>query len=283
MRRQRSTLFYLALSYVILVVLVALIATFWIEYDAVSVRTGDRLLPPGSRTASGQLALLGTDQLGRDLFEQIIEGARISLIVGFATLALAGSVGVFIGMASGYFGGAFDRIMMRLADVQLAFPSILLAILIAAVIGPSVRNVIITLSLTRWVVFARVARSVTLSTKKLEYVEATKNLGAGHLHIFRTCVLPACLSAVLVVGTVELGLVVIAESSLSFLGLGTPQNMPSWGVTIANGRDYLDSAWWISTLPGVALALLVISIGIIGDTIRDKADPYMAGLPSKRR
>lgn len=259
-------------------VVAAILGPVLMQYDAVATSTRDRLLPPGAVLDSGARALLGTDQVGRDILAQVFEGARISMLVGVSTLLLAGSIGLGLGIASGYFGGKIDSVIMRLADIQLSFPSILLAIFIAAVLGPSVTNVIITLAVTKWVVFARVARGQTLSIKNKDFVDAARVMGGNTWFIVKRCLVPGLLAPILVVATVELGLVVIAEASLSFLGLGTPASSPSWGLTIAQGRDYLGDAWWISTVPGVALAMLVISVGTLGDELRDRSDPNLRGL-----
>lgn len=267
-----------ALALAGLYVLAAVFGPILTGYSHVRTRIGDRLLPPGSTLSTGEFALLGTDQVGRDVFAQVIEGARISMMVGVATLALAGLLGVTLGVVSGYFGGRIDSVIMRIADVQLSFPSILLAIFIAAVLGPSVLNVIITLAITRWVVFARVARGQAMATKQREFVDSTRTLGATTWHVLKRCIVPSTLAPVLVVATVQLGLVIIAEASLSFLGLGTPPSSPSWGLTIANGRDQLGDAWWISTMPGIALAILVVSVGTVGDELRDRFDPRLKGM-----
>lgn len=263
-------------------VLAAVVGPTFLPYDPIAVSTSDRLLPPGSILPNGSLAVLGTDELGRDLLAQIFQGARVSLIVGIATLAIAGIVGCALGIIAGFGSRFVDAVIMRLADVQLAFPSILLAILVATVLGPSVQNVVITLALTRWVTFARVARATTLATRNREYVDAARVLGAGRWHLITRSIVPACISPVLVVATVELGQVIIAEASLSFLGLGTPATSPSWGLIIANGRDYLANGWWISTMPGIALALLVLAVGMLGDQMRDRLDPRMAGVLGRR-
>lgn len=248
------------------------------NYDAVQTSSRDRLLPPGSVLSDGQRAWLGTDQVGRDILAQLFEGARISMMVGVLTLVFAGSIGIVLGITSGYFGGKIDAVIMRLADIQLSFPSILLAIFIAAILGPSVVNVIITLAVTKWVVFARVARGQTLTVKKRDFVDAARVMGGSTWFIVKRCIVPSTMAPIMVVATVELGLVIIAEASLSFLGLGTPQSSPSWGLTIAQGRDYLGDAWWISTMPGIALAILVISVGSLGDELRDRFDPNLRGL-----
>lgn len=245
------------------------------RYDSVATSTRDRLLPPGSQLSSGKYAWFGTDQVGRDILAQVLEGAQISMLVGVLTLLLAGSVGLALGIASGFLGGRVDSVIMRLADIQLSFPPLLLAIFIAAILGPSVVNVIITLAVTKWVVFARVARSQVMSVKKRDFVDSARVMGGSNWFIVKRCLVPATVAPVMVVATVELGLVIIAEASLSFLGLGTPPSSPSWGLTIAQGRDYLGDAWWISTAPGIALAVLVISVGMLGDELRDRLDPNL--------
>lgn len=248
-----------------------------VPYDSVTVRTGDRLEPPGAIISDGSRAWLGTDQVGRDMLAQVLQGARISLLVGIATVTLAGIIGMTAGTIAGFRGGFADSLLMRLADIQLAFPSILFAIMIAAVIGPSVVNVIFTLAITRWVTFGRVARAATLATKERDFVTAAESIGAGSARQLVRHIIPSTIAPLIVIATVEIGLVIIAEASLSFLGLGTPPSQPSWGQTVANGRDYLNNAWWISTMPGLALSLVVISVGMFGDRLRDYLDPRTRG------
>ena len=251
----------------------AIVGPYIWPYDSLEVRTGDRLQPPLAILKDGSRAWLGTDKVGRDILAQILEGARISLIVGGATIFLAGSIGLIFGVLAGYRGGFSDSLLMRLADIQLAFPSILLAIMIAAVLGPSVTNVILTLSLTRWVIFARVARAATLTAKEREYVLAARATGVPPLRMLVKHIIPATIPPLLVIATVEVGLVIIAEASLSFLGLGVPAGQPSWGQMVAIGRDNLNTAWWMATMPGAALSLVVLSIGLFGDQVRDELDP----------
>ncbi len=255
------------------IVLIALVGPLLVPYDPVQTDTGQRLLPPLSPLSNGTIAWFGTDQVGRDLFAQVIQGALVSLIVGVATVVVAGIIGTLLGLLSGYVGGRVDAVIMRLSDVQLAFPSILLAILIAAVLGPSLLNVIITLSITKWVVFARMARGSALAIREREHVAAARVLGASRWRILWQEILPSSLGPLLVLVTTQFGLVIVAEAALSYLGLGTPQSLPSWGLTIANGRDYLATAWWISTFPGIALVLMVLSAGLLGDRLRDQLDP----------
>jgi peptide/nickel transport system permease protein len=258
---------------IVLFVVAAAIGPIVVAYDPVTTHTAERLKPPGSILENGTIALLGTDQVGRDMLAQVLQGARISLLVASGTVLAAGLFGLVVGLLAGYYGGVIETIVMRLADIQLGFPSILLAILIAAVLGPSFLNVIITLAFTRWVTFGRVSRASTLSARELEFVHAARALGANDLRILVRHIVPATLTPLIVIATVEVGLVIIAEASLSFLGLGTPPDQPSWGLIVANGRAYLNTAWWISTMPGLALSLVVLFVGVFGDRLRDYLDP----------
>ena len=276
-RKGRRSEVYLAIwgLPIILFILIAIVGPILVPYNSVTVRTGDRLKAPGSILRDGSRAWLGTDQVGRDMAAQLLQGARISLLVGAVTVVLAGLIGVSFGVIAGFRGGFLDSLLMRLADIQLAFPSIIFAIMIAAVIGPSVINVIITLALTRWVVFARISRAAVLGVKEQEFVTAARAIGATAPRQLIRHIIPSIVAPLIVIATVEIGLVIIAEASLSFLGLGTPPSQPSWGQTIAQGRDYLNNAWWISTLPGIALCLVVICVGVFGDRLRDYLDPRM--------
>ncbi|MEU6751284.1 ABC transporter permease [Spirillospora sp. NPDC046719] len=264
---------WIGLAVVGLFVLAALLGPVLTPYDPVATDLPHRLLPPGSRLGDGSVAWLGTDQLGRDMLTTLLAGSRVSLLVAAATVLAGGAVGLAAGLVSGYFGGWADAVLSRIGDVQLAFPSILLAILIAGVLGPSVTNVVITLAVTRWVVFARVVRASALATRDLEFVDSARVLGAGHPRILLRHVLPSCWQPLLVAATVQIGLVMVAEASLSFLGLGIPPDQASWGATVSAGRDYLGSAWWISTMPAIALAAVVTGVGLVGDAFRDLADP----------
>jgi peptide/nickel transport system permease protein len=253
----------------------AVIVPILYDFDPLGTDLLFRLKPPGSAVAGGSTAILGTDQVGQDLFAQIAMGARVSLTVGALTLLIAGVVGVLIGLLAGHFGGWVDMVLMRIADIQLAFPSILLAILLASVLGQGLTNIIIVLSIANWVVFARVTRSQVLALKNREYVEAARTLGAGHLHLIFRTQLPGCLAPILVVATVEFGHVILSEAALSFLGVGVPVGVPSLGSSIQAGTAYLTTAWWISTLPGIALLILVLATGILGDALRDRYDPRL--------
>ena len=253
----------------------AIVVPILYDFDPLQTQLLDRLKPPGSTLSDGSYAIFGTDQVGQDLFAQMMMGARVSLTVGVATLLVAGVLGVVVGLLAGQFGGTMDGVLMRVADVQLAFPAILLAILLASVLGSSLWNVIVVISITNWVVFARVTRGQVLTLNNREYVEAARTLGAGRRHLILRTLLPGCVAPILVVATVEFGHVVLLEAALSFLGVGVPLGVPSLGSTIHNGTAYLGTAWWISTLPGIALAILVLATGILGDALRDRFDPRL--------
>lgn len=276
-RRRRHTMrLLLAGVPLVLFVLAAVVGPAVVVFDPITTRTGERLKPPGAVLGDGSIAVLGSDQVGRDVLAQVLQGARISLLVAAGTVLAAGLIGLVLGVLAGYYGGVFDMVAMRLADIQLGFPTILLAILIAAMLGPSVTNVIITLAVARWVTYGRVARASTLAAKEREFVLAAKALGASDGRLLLRHIVPATLTPLIVIATVEVGLVIIAEASLSFLGLGTPPDQPSWGLVTANGRAYLNTAWWISTMPGLALSMVVLSVGLFGDRLRDYLDPRFA-------
>jgi peptide/nickel transport system permease protein len=282
-RRRRRTFGMLVASIpLMLFVLAAVVGPMVVVYDPITTHTGERLKSPGAALSDGSIALLGTDQVGRDLLAQVLQGARISLLVAAGTVFAAGLIGLVVGVLAGYYGGVLDTVAMRLADIQLGFPTILLAILIAAMLGPSVTNVIITLSIARWVTFGRVARASTLSAREREFVLAARALGASDWRLLLRHVVPTTLTPLIVIATVEMGLVIISEASLSFLGLGTPPDQPSWGLIVANGRAYLNTAWWISTMPGLALSMVVLAVGLFGDRVRDYLDPRSAVATSAR-
>ncbi len=235
-----------------------------------------RLLPPMWMQRGSPSHALGTDQLGRDLLSRVIHGARISLIVGVCALVISGIVGVTIGVLAGYYRGRFDDWIMRLADVQLSIPYVLLAIAIIAVIGPSNVNVVLVLAVNGWVVYARLARGQALSLREREFVQAYRALGARDARIVVRNVLPNLLSAVIVVASLELAGIITLESSLSFLGLGIQPPTVSWGYMLADGRSYLlGGAWWVITFPGLAITATILSINVIADWLRDVLDPRL--------
>ena len=219
--------------------------------------------------------LLGTDPNGRDVFSRIIYAARISLIVGFTAVVIGGTVGVVAGLASGYYGGWLDSVIMRIADIQLAFPFILLAIAIVAVLGGGLVNVIIVLGVGSWVPYARIVRGQVLSAKSQEYVLAARTIGAQDAAILFRHVLPNVITPAIIIATFGVAAAIIGEATLSFLGVGIQPPTPTWGNMLADGRAYVASAWWLATFPGLAIMLTVLSINVIGDWLRDYLDPRL--------
>lgn len=257
------------IPYVVLAVYgaVAIVGPLVIDYNPVLTILDDRLLAPGSRVSSGGTAWLGTDGLGRDVLAQLVYGARTSVLIGVSTVLVSSVVGTAIGTVAGYFRGWLDTVLSRGIDILLAFPAILLAIVIAGSFQRSVLVVVIALSATAWISFARVTRSTALSVRERAWVDAARVLGVPRRSILVRHILPFTIGPVVALATLEFALVVLAEAGLSFLGIGLPNSAVSWGQTIANGKQYLATAWWISALPGFALSLLIINIGILGDQL----------------
>ncbi|MFD4114804.1 ABC transporter permease [Streptomyces niveus] len=250
-----------------LYLLVALAGPLLIDYDPVHTSLTDRLLAPGSETSTGATAWFGTDGLGRDVLAQIVYGARTSVLIGVSTVAISCLVGVVLGAVAGYFRGGVDAVLARVFDILLAFPAILLAIVIAGAFERSVLLVVVALSATGWITFARVTRGVALTIRERPWVDAARVLGVPGRSILVRHVLPFTAGPIVALATLEFALVVLAEAGLSFLGIGLPASTVSWGQTIANGKEYLEGQWWISTLPGIALSFLIINVGILGDQL----------------
>ncbi len=236
-----------------------------------------RLTGPTLEASDGKAYLLGTDQLGRDVLSRMIFGTRVSLTIGFAAVAVGGFVGGLLGLVAGFRGGWVDEAIMTVADAQLAFPFILLAIGIIAVLGPSFPNLIVVVGLSGWVTYARVLRSQVLSLRQRDFVSAILGLGGSVPRILVRHILPNVASTFLVIATLELARAIVLEATLSFLGLGIQPPTPSWGGMIQEGREYLDSAWWISVCPGVLLMLTSLVVSRTGDWLRDVLDPTLRG------
>jgi peptide/nickel transport system permease protein len=217
----------------------------------------------------------GTDELGRDVLSRLLYGGRVSLMVGLLAVAVSCPLGVVIGLASGFFGGWIDRMLMRLTDIQLAIPTILLAMALVTVLGPGVANLIITLSVTGWTIYARLIRGETLALRDRDFIEATRAAGAGQARIMFRHVLPNVVSPVIVVATFAVGSMVVLEATLSFLGIGVPLRVATWGSMLSSGRTYLKSAWWITAFPGLAIFVTVLAINALGDSMRDALDPRL--------
>jgi peptide/nickel transport system permease protein len=262
-----------------LMVLALLIAALFspqvAPHNPVRERLLDRLLPPVWAQEGEWHYVLGTDHLGRDVVSRIIYGSRVSLIVGVAAMLVGGSLGITLGVAAGYVGGRCDDVVMALADMQLAFPTILLAITIIAVLGPSFANLVVVIGISGWVTYARIARAQVLSLREKEFIEAIRAQGGGPQRIICRHILPNILSPLIVIATLDLARTIILESTLSFLGLGIQPPTPSWGGMLSDGREYLLSAWWIATFPGVVLMLTALSFNRLGDWVRDLSDPRL--------
>jgi peptide/nickel transport system permease protein len=253
-------------------VIAALLAPWLAPLDPARQSLLARLRPPGT-TIGGVAYWLGTDELGRDLLSRIIYGARASLAVALLSVAVSGAAGTVLGVLAGYFRGWTEIGIMRAVDIMLSIPAILLAIITVAVLGPSFLNLIIVLGFTRWPRYTRVAYAQTLSVSTQPYITAARLAGARPPRILRRHVLPNILAPLIVVATLEFGLMVLFEAGLSFLGLGIQPPTPSWGSIMSVGRNYVGTAWWIATFPGVCLFLLVLSVNLVGDYLRDRFDP----------
>lgn len=264
-----------ALALIGLILVAGIAAPLISPFDPLKGDILANLKPPSLTSASGFPHLFGTDMLGRDVLSGILHGARVSLIVGIVSVLGAGLVGTAIGILAGYFRGWFDEIVMRVVDVQLAFPFILLAIVIMYVLGRGMGNVIIVLVIASWPLYARVARAQALRLRESEFVLAARSLGAGWPRILLRHVLPNAMTPLLVVATFAIPQMIIFEAALSFLGVGMPVDVISWGSMLASGRNALEQAWWIATLPGIAIMATVLAINILGDWLRDRLDPNL--------
>jgi peptide/nickel transport system permease protein len=266
-------------SVLLLVIVAALGAPLFAPVDPNTQVLSDRLMEPLRVGRGDVFHLLGTDQLGRDLWSRILYGARVSLLVGLTAVALAGTIGVLLGLLAGYHGGHVDDVVMRLADMQLALPFILIATFIAAILGPGLQNTVLVLGANSWVAYARVVRVGTLSLREREFVQAAKALGAGSGRILRWHVLPNVVSPVLVIATFAVAQMILGEAALTFLGLGTPPSIPSWGGMLSEARNYMTIAWWTAAFPGLAITVAVIGINLFGDWLRDYLDPRQREMP----
>ncbi|MBF0286724.1 MAG: ABC transporter permease [SAR324 cluster bacterium] len=263
-------IFWLSLILLVLFIVPALLAPWIVPYDPEEIHLSAQLRPPSLEHPLGQ------DQNGSDILSRLLYGARISLYVGFWVICIAGIIGITIGLISGYYGGWVDTLIMRIVDVLLAFPGLLLAIALVAVLGPNLNNVIIALTVQGWVSYARLVRGQVLAVKEQEFVLAAQTSGISDGRVMFRHILPNIIQPVIVQATFNLAGTIIAESSLSFLGLGVPPGTPSWGAMLSEGKDVLIDAPFVSIFPGLAIMLVVLICNILGDALRDHFDPKIS-------
>jgi peptide/nickel transport system permease protein len=261
------------------IVALALLAP-WIApqnpYDLASVDLMDSRQPPGEKAGEGFTMWLGSDGVGRDLLSGILYGLRISLAVGALSGIIAAAIGMTVGLIAAYAGGRIESLIMRIVDLQLSLPTVLVALILVAMLGKGVDKIIIALVAVQWAYYARTVRGSALVERRKEYVEAARSLGLGHARIVFRHILPNCLAPVIVIATVQTAHAIALEATLSFLGVGLPQTQPSLGVLIANGFQYmLSGKYWISTFPGIALLLTIVAINLVGDRMRDVLNPRL--------
>ncbi len=267
---RRHALGVVGLVFASLAVIVALAAPWLAPHDPIKSDFAAGLKPPGTPGHP-----LGTDQLGRDLLSRVLYGARIALFIGFCTVLLTALVGGLLGLLAGFVGGWPGTIVMRIADVQLSFPFILLALTINAIVGLGLRNIIISLSVAGWVVYARVVRGEVLSVKQRDFVQAAAALGTGRGRMLFRHVLPNVAPSIIVVASLQFSQFIVAEAAISFLGFGVQPPTPAWGSMLSESRDFLYVAWWLAAFPGMALALTALGINLVGDWLRDVLDPKL--------
>ncbi len=258
-----------------LLVLVAVFAPFVAPYDPTKGALSDRLTPPAWQEGGSSAHLLGTDLLGRDTLSRLVYGARTSLAVAVLAILVSGVAGSLLGAVAGYLGGWLNIVIMRAVDLAFSFPAILLAMVLAVVVGPSFFNIIFVISLVLWAEYARMARGETLKVREMDFVALAQVAGVSKTKIMMRHILPNVASSLIVLATLQVGIVIIMESSLSFLGVGVPPPTPDWGSMIAEGRSYVVTAWWLSVVPGVAIVATVLSFNLLGDTLTEILNPAL--------
>lgn len=261
------------LGVVILIVLAALCAPVLAPFEPGAQSMLARLKPPAWLEGGNPAHLLGTDNLGRDVLSRLIWGGRVTLLIGVATCLIAGAIGIIVGLWAGFSGGRTDSILMRIVDIQVSFPGILLILLVVSVIGPGTRTMIVVLSVTNWMVYARLVRSIVMSTRQAPYVEAAEVIGCRPSRVIFRHILPNLISPLMTLAILEFTNVVLAEAAVSFLGFGVQPPQTSWGLDVASGRDYLFVAWWLVTFPGLAIVATVLSINLLANWLRVTTDP----------
>ena len=261
-----------------LLVLVAIFAPLLAPHSPTKTSLPNRLLPPSFMEGGKTAYPLGTDLIGRDILSRVLYGARISLSVSLLVIFITASVGTMLGIIAGYLGGHTDTILMRATDASLAIPAILIALLLAVALGPSFKTVVLALSILGWAPYARLIRGETLRLREADFVAQARIIGSSSMRIMIVHIFPNVINPLIVISTMSVGLVILGEAALSYLGAGIPPTTPSWGSMVSDGRNLIDRAWWISFFPGLAIGLVVMSGNFLGDWIRDKLDPRLRRL-----
>ena len=274
-RLLQSKFFVIGFIVCMAIIILSVIAPFIIVHNSEFPNLANSLNPPQYFSKGWSGNVLGADNLGRDVLTRLLIGSRYSFIISVSTVFCAIILGVFLGLVSGYYGGWIDNLIMRFADIQLSIPALLLAIAIVSVLGPSIPNLIIVLTITTWPQIARLIRSSVLVVREMEFISASKVLGANDLWIMFSQILPNVMTPLLILGSQQIGFIILVEAALSFLGLGVQPPTPSWGVMIADGRDYISTAPWVVLAPGIALMITVLAFNFLGDGLRDAFDPKM--------
>jgi peptide/nickel transport system permease protein len=256
-------------------VIPAVFATQVAPYDPLKGSLSKRLKAPMWQTGGSIEHPLGTDKLGRDILSRMIHGARVSLVVSMVAIFVGGIIGTSLGLISGYFGGKVDGVLMRLVDISLSLPTILLALVLVAAVGPSFGTVVTVLVVLLWARYARLVRGETLTIKERDFIARARVAGASHTRIMVKYLFPNVINSLIVLATLQVGYVILLESALSFLGAGLPRPTPAWGLMVADGRELIVSAWWVSMFPGLAIMLTVLALNLLGDWLRDHLDPKL--------
>ena len=265
---RRNHLMVVGTSIIVFLLMVAAAAPLLATHDPYEQILPNRLFPPSAQH------YFGTDSLGRDIYSRVVYGSRVTLSIAFLVAAISTPLGMVVGVLAGYFGGALDEILMRLSDVFLAFPKLILAIAFAAALGPGVENAIVAISVANWPSYARLARAETLSVRNNDYIQVIRSMGASNLRIMVGHITPMCLSSIIVRLSLDMGTIILTAAGLGFLGLGAQPPVPEWGLMVSDGRQFLVDQWWVSTLPGFAILVVVMGFNLMGDGFRDILDPH---------
>ncbi len=265
---RRNRLMVVGTGIMVFLLLVAAFAPLLATHDPYEQILADRLQPPSMQH------YFGTDSLGRDIYSRVVFGSRVTLAIAVLVAAISTPLGLIIGVLAGYFGQAIDEILMRLSDIFLAFPKLILAIAFAAALGPGVENAIVAIAIANWPGYARLARAETLTVRTNDYIQVIRSMGAGNPRIMVGHIMPMCMSSIIVRLSLDMGTIILTAAGLGFLGLGAQPPVPEWGLMVSDGRQFLVDQWWVSTLPGTAILIVVMGFNLIGDGIRDILDPH---------